>query len=198
MTHVYESTHEEALSRLCFICGMIIKNKYRHDVVKNLDLIRSGLKNPNFIPESGVTPRNFCHKCHSSLRDLAFGKIVRSSATLLDWLACGVDCKTCSFLSKRKSTRGRPKKVIFLFLFFANTQRILDTTVSFPWCVPLYQMLKPSWSHPIWSDVGITPGRGEESKSENFELFGLRLLAPAWFTYLWLHLWGWITWNWTH
>ena len=123
MSKVYENIHEEALVRLCFVCGTIMKEVQYHDVEKNLDLIRSGLRNPDIFPVPGTTPQHFCPKCHLHLRNSTEGKAIQTSLTLLNWQPCGMYCVTCSYLTKRKSSRGRPKKVIFCFYFQIPLQR---------------------------------------------------------------------------
>ena len=116
MNKVYLSTHEEALARLCFVCGTIMKETFRHyDVKKNLDIIRSGLKITEFSPVSGTTPLHFCSKCHFNLRNLTEGKTIQTSLTMLSWQPCGLNCTTCSYMTQRKSSGGRPKKVISCF-----------------------------------------------------------------------------------
>ena len=41
----YASTHEEALDRMCYVCGELIPDKMlRHDVVKNLDTLGSKIR----------------------------------------------------------------------------------------------------------------------------------------------------------
>ena len=35
----FENTHEEALDRLCFVCGEIIKDSLYYDVEDNLELL---------------------------------------------------------------------------------------------------------------------------------------------------------------
>ena len=117
MSNVYESMHEEALSRLCCVCGTIIKETFHYDVEKNLDLIRCGLNKPEFYPVLGATPWHFCKNCHLILRKLTEGKMIQTSLAMLNWQPCGIDCTTCLYLTKRKSSRGRPKKVIFCFCF---------------------------------------------------------------------------------
>lgn len=130
MCKLYENTREEALVRLCFVCGTIIKDVYYHDVEKNLDLIRSGLKNPDFFPVPGTTPQHFCQKCHLHLRNLTEEKTIQTSLTLLNWQPCGMDCVTCSYLTKRKSSGGRPKKVIFCFYFQTPLQCLSVSVLS--------------------------------------------------------------------
>ena len=106
MSKVNESTHDEALARLCSVCGTIMKETLQqYDVNKNLDLIRSGLNIPEFSPVLGTTPWSFCSKCHLSLRNLTEGKTLQTSlTTMLNWKPCGANCTTCSYITKRKSS----------------------------------------------------------------------------------------------
>ena len=105
------SMHDEALSRLCFVCGEIMNGTF-YDVEKNLKLLRSGLRSPDFSPIPGETPLNYCKKCDFVLRTFVSGKSVQTGRKLLDWKACGPDCGTCKNIAERKSKRGRRQKVI--------------------------------------------------------------------------------------
>ena len=110
----FGSTHEEALARLCFVCGEIIKETIFYEVEKNLDLLSAGLKCPDLFSIPDVTPLHFCRKCQrvlTNVRDARNGGIVKSGRTLLDWEECGENCKTCGYIMKRKQVRGRHKKV---------------------------------------------------------------------------------------
>ena len=79
-----------------------MKETFHYDVEKNLDLIRSGLNKPEFHPLPGATPWHLCKNCHLILRNLTEGKSVQTSLTMLNWQLCGIDCVTCSYLTKRK------------------------------------------------------------------------------------------------
>lgn len=119
----YENTHEEALSRLCFVCGEIIKETRRFDVDKNIELLRGGLNSPDFCPVPEVTPNHFCNKCHVIMRQNigagALKKTKQSSRQLIIWQKCGPDCSTCANITKRKQAgRGRHKKVIYSLIYF--------------------------------------------------------------------------------
>ena len=43
-------THEEALSRLCFVCAEIITETKRYDVEKHVEFLFVGLSSPGFSP----------------------------------------------------------------------------------------------------------------------------------------------------
>ena len=108
---ITEDTHEEALSRLCFVCGEIITATQQYDVENHLDFLRIGLSSPGISPTPGATPLHFCRKCYAVLRSFVDGKNVQTSRKLLNWPLCGPDCSTCAHITKRKSTKGRHKKV---------------------------------------------------------------------------------------
>ena len=113
----YESTHEEALDRLCFICGeMINLEKYFYDVEKSLDLIAVALKCPDIFTMPGVTPYHMCQTCYTTLQRLKSGDILKSSRQLLDWEECSDNCGTCTKILKRKQGGGRRKKVSRVYI----------------------------------------------------------------------------------
>ena len=108
----FENTHDEALSRLCFVCGEIINmDVYFYEVEKCLELLSAAFKCPGIFSIPGVTPHHICRKCHRTLEDVASGVIIKTGKELLDWAECSTDCETCAKLLKRKIVRGRPKKV---------------------------------------------------------------------------------------
>lgn len=119
----FGSTHDEALSRLCFVCGEIIKETFFYAVDEHLDLLAAALNCPSLFSIPDVTPLNFCKKCHLALSMVKNGGTVKTGRTLLEWEECGSECKTCGILTKRKQVRGRQKKVsnvsfIFRGMFF--------------------------------------------------------------------------------
>ena len=116
----FETTHDEALSRLCFVCGEIIKETFYYDVEKHLDLLSAGLKCPDLFSIPDVTPLHFCKKCHVALSRANNGGTVKTARTLLDWGECGSECKTCGKLMERKQVRGRHKKVRNIYLLFIS------------------------------------------------------------------------------
>ena len=117
----FNNAHEEALARLCFVCGDFIKKSLKcYMVESNLELIRAGLNSPGISCIPDVTPYHFCKNCYRSLCHITGGTRVQTlRSQLLEWNPCGPDCKTCAFFSKKK-TGGRPpkKKVNFHFSFF--------------------------------------------------------------------------------
>ena len=107
----YASTHEEALDRMCYVCGELIPDKMlRHDVVENLDKIGIALKCTGlaFIPN--VTPPQFCHNCHLRLEKVIKGLTVKTDRRFQNWEVCGPACGTCLKITERKCG-GRKKKV---------------------------------------------------------------------------------------
>ena len=116
---LYKSIHEEALDRLCFVCGeMINLEKYFYDVEKSLDLIGVALKCPDIFTMPGVTPHHICQTCYTTLQRLKNGDILKSSKQLLDWGECGNNCETCAKMLKRKQGGGRRKKVSKMVILF--------------------------------------------------------------------------------
>ena len=117
---MFSSTHDEALSRLCFVCGDLIKDSISYEVETHLELIRVGLNNSSVESVTNVTPRNFCKNCRASFCHVVGGTTARTTRILREWTECGTecgtDCTTCTLLVKQKQVRGRPpKKKVKLF-----------------------------------------------------------------------------------
>ena len=111
-------THEEALDRLCFVCGEIIKDNRSYTVEKNLDLLGKALNCPDIFTIPDVTPTNLCKKCHLTLSKVSRGEIVITGRQLLDWMECGPSCSTCALLLKRKEGGSRKKVSMFQSGYF--------------------------------------------------------------------------------
>ena len=109
-----ESTHENAMTRLCFVCGQMIDLKrVVYDVEKHRDMLSRTLRE-NVMTVPGVTPPRFCYKCFCGLRKLDCGKILNvESRRLISWKECGPSCESCAML-KRSQAGGRKKKVCML------------------------------------------------------------------------------------
>ena len=107
---MFGSMHEEALARLCFVCGSLLKDSLHYEVDTHLELISVGLNIPCVTSIPGVTPSNFCYNCHQSFRHVAGGTTVKTTRTLHEWVECGTECCTCALLVKRKQVCGRPPK----------------------------------------------------------------------------------------
>ena len=88
----FESVHAEAIARLCFVCGEIIKDSRNREVEKNLELLGKALNCPEIFTIPDVTPTYICQKCYLSLSQVKLGKIVRTSRKLLDWVVLRVSC----------------------------------------------------------------------------------------------------------
>ena len=99
-------TLEEALDRLCLLCGEIIKDNRSYTVEKNLDLLGKALNCPDIFSIPDVTPTHLCKKCHLTLSKVNRGEIVITGRQLLDWMECGPSCSTCALLLKRKEGGG--------------------------------------------------------------------------------------------
>ena len=111
----YENHHEEALCRLCFVCGELLTGAVVCSVEeKHLEYLSQGLKCPALAMIPGVTPNNFCRKCFSSLSHVVKGHSVKCTRAehLIDWVECSSDCSTCARLTEMKIPK-RKKKVSF-------------------------------------------------------------------------------------
>ena len=101
--------HEEALERLCFVCGELMKG-VNYKVEDYIALLGRALRCPDIFTIPGVTPHNFCKKCSSALRLVDLGKTIETTRTLLEWTECTANCSSCAIVSKGK-VGGRRKKV---------------------------------------------------------------------------------------
>ena len=77
-------THEEALDRLCFVCGEIVKDNRSYTVEKNLDLLGKALNCPEIFTIPDVTPTYICKKCHLTLSKVNRGETVITGRKLMD------------------------------------------------------------------------------------------------------------------
>ena len=111
-------THEEALDRLCFVCGEIIKDNRSYTVEKNLDLLGKALNCRDIFTIPDVTPTHLCKKCHLTLSKVSRGEIVITGRQLLDWMECRPSCRTCALLLKRKEGGSRKKVSMFQSGYF--------------------------------------------------------------------------------
>ena len=111
--------HEEALQRLCFVCGDLITKGKLYDVDFYSEMLCKGLKCSTIFSIPGVTPASFCAKCYSTVQSAATGVTIRTGRTLIEWAECSSDdCSTCDRLAKRKKIgRGRKKKVSAIHAF---------------------------------------------------------------------------------
>lgn len=108
----YADLHEEALERLCFVCGELVPpDRCVYDVNENIDLLCKGLKCATIFSMPGITPSHFCAKCFSAMNHVANGTTVQTKRTLIDWEECRSGCSTCARLTKRRQSPGRKKKV---------------------------------------------------------------------------------------
>ena len=101
--------HEEAIQRLCFVCGDLI-NGQMYEVDNNIPLLGRALKCPELFSIPGVTPQNFCLKCYAYMIHLDRGETLKSSISLIEWTECGENCSSCGIILKRRAG-GRKKKV---------------------------------------------------------------------------------------
>ena len=131
----YVNLHEEALDRLCFVCGELISGARFYVVERYLDFLSRGLTCPSLFSIPDITPYNFCRKCHSSLSLVISGKTVQCSrARLIDWWECTPDCSTCSRLMSMKAG-GKVKQQIKVtlitrwgcFCFFSRYTVFMNT-----------------------------------------------------------------------
>ena len=107
-----DGVHDEAMSRLCFVCTDLIKGKL-FEVEKNCDLISRALKTPEVFVIPGVTPHYFCKKCDLAMKRASSGESINSSRMMQEWGECGENCASCKLLSSKKTFGGRAKKVSF-------------------------------------------------------------------------------------
>lgn len=107
-----ETTHEEALRRLCFSCAKILKTKEKHrKVEEHVQMLSNALGCSSGIEiMDGMTPSFFCNGCYLNLLKASRGETIKSSKTLLNWGECEVNCVTCAHLLKLKRG-GSMKKV---------------------------------------------------------------------------------------
>ena len=110
--------HEEAMMRLCFVCSEIIKGEI-YEVDKYIALLGRALKCPEIFAIPGVTPYNFCKRCHAALSHVDRGKTVVTKCCLVEWTECGPNCSSCAYLTKRR-VGGRKKKVSISKCFFLS------------------------------------------------------------------------------
>ena len=132
-------THEEALDRLCFVCGEIVKDNRSYTVEKNLDLLGKALNCPEIFTIPDVTPTYICKKCHLTLSKVNRGETVITGRKLMDWVECGPSCRTCELLLKRKEKGSRKKVSMPLFIFKVVFSRGRHSAEDF---CPI---------HPIWN-----------------------------------------------
>ena len=116
----YANDHEEALHRLCFVCGELLVTGSRFYVVeKHLELLSGGLKCPSVEIIPCVTPHNFCRNCFAAVSRVKSGKSVKSARTenVIGWVKCGLNCTTCERLIQEKIPRKKnvKKKVSLLY-----------------------------------------------------------------------------------
>ena len=81
--------HEEAIDRLCFVCGEIIKDNKGYMVEKNLELLGATLNCPEIFTIPDVTPTHFCKKCQLTLSRVKRGEVIATGRKLLDWIEPG-------------------------------------------------------------------------------------------------------------
>ena len=112
----YENHHEEALDRLCFVCGELLTGAVLCSVAKHLQYLSQGLKRQSLAIAPGVTPHNFCRKCFSSLSHVVKGRAVKCTRAenFIDWVECSSPCSTCARLKKMKIPKRKRKVSIFL------------------------------------------------------------------------------------
>ena len=110
-----EGLHDEAMTRLCFVCTDLIKGK-PFEVEKHIDLLTRAFKTPEIftIPDVTVTPYNFCKKCELALKRVVDKESVKSSRLMQEWGECGENCSICLLVAEKKG--GRRKKVIYLVI----------------------------------------------------------------------------------
>ena len=109
-----EGLHDEAMTRLCFVCTDLIKGK-PFEVEKYIDLLTRALKTPEIFTIPDVTPYNFCKKCELALKRVVDKESVKSSRLMQEWGECGENCSICLLVAEKKGGR-RKKKVIYLVL----------------------------------------------------------------------------------
>ena len=128
MAGIFNSTHQEAMFRLCFVCGEIVDEKDQtYEVEKYLTMLTRTLKSPSIFSIPEVTPSRFCNKCYSTLTHVDRGNTLVSNRKLIDWEECSPSCPSCSKLTYRKQVSGRKKKVSFL-LFSLRGRRLSFNT----------------------------------------------------------------------
>lgn len=109
-----EGLHDEAMTRLCFVCTDLIKGK-PFEVEKHIDLLTRALKTPEIFIIPDVTPYNFCKKCELALKRVVDKESVKSSRLMQEWGECGENCSSCLLVAEKKGGR-RKKKVSYLVL----------------------------------------------------------------------------------
>ena len=113
--------HEEAIDRLCFVCGELIKDNRGYTVEKNLELLGTTLNCPEIFTIPDVTPTYFCKKCQLTLSKVKRGGTIVTGRKLLDWEECGPNCSTCALLLKRKEGGSQKKVSVSYFVFELDT-----------------------------------------------------------------------------
>ena len=113
---IYVDSHEEALDRLCFVCGELCGKRF-YLVGKYLDFLSRGLKCAALFEIPGITPINFCQKCYLGVLSVTSGRAIHCARLrLLKWVECSPDCSTCSQLTEMKTGRMRHVKKVCLVL----------------------------------------------------------------------------------
>ena len=94
------SFHEEAMNRLCRICGTLITDKIFYNVTKNKMLIINGLKSENLEMVENVHPTKYCRKCHLALKNREKDQSYYMSLELMIWgeHSSKEDCIACKTL----------------------------------------------------------------------------------------------------
>ena len=97
--------HEEALQRLCFVCGDIITKGKLYDVDFYREMLCKGLKCDTVCSVPGITPSSFCAKCYSTVQSVATGKATRTGRTLIEWVVQSICARKHRDPGKNYNTR---------------------------------------------------------------------------------------------
>ena len=101
--------HEEALNRLCFVCGQFVNESLIYEANKYLESLGNAF-NRMFMVVDGVTAKFLCHSCYRTTTHIEKGDNLSTSKCPIEWKEHGNNCYTCSLYGKKK-VGGRKKKV---------------------------------------------------------------------------------------
>jgi hypothetical protein len=83
------AAHEEAMQRLCMICGELLTGRVNYFVYKYIDKIKTFFNLQELVLIENVHPKGFCNKCYSAISIYSVkneaGKPFHHSKTFVDW-----------------------------------------------------------------------------------------------------------------
>ena len=112
MSSTSSKTHDEAMARLCFICGKISGGGTQYAVKDHNTMLEIGFlaKDSTVLFVPGVTPTYFCHCCYRAVSLIEGGETFSTAKVPIEWKPHRDNfCSSCNLLLKKKCG-GRKKR----------------------------------------------------------------------------------------